>query len=293
MNTRAPFLAAFAALAMTVGCEDSHPADPTTVDLGRCSCVCRIDTSGPAAAWGATFVESPESKNCLDVCGAYETTLVNKTCRPLYNSKYEVPRTAFPTVSTYEAPTDSDGDGLPDSRDRCPNESGPASNAGCPVAGKPVADKDSDGDGIMDSADKCPNEQETKNGYQDDDGCPDEVPAAIAKFSGAIEGVVFKTGSAELDTKSVPVLTKAAEVFKQYSDIRVEISGHTDNVGNEKANTVLSQKRAESVKAWFVKNGIDQKRLEAKGFGPSKPVADNRAADGRAKNRRVEFHLIQ
>ncbi len=287
MNARTQLFAVLAVLALAAGCESQAPADPTTVSLGRCSCVCRADESGPAAAWGATFVDSPEAKICLDVCGSYETTLDKKVCRPVYNNKFEAPRAA--TVA------DSDFDGVPDTKDSCPNESGPASNDGCPAfknLSTPVV-ADADGDGIPDASDKCPKEPETKNGYHDEDGCPDEVPAAVAKFSGSIEGVVFKTGSAELDKKSTPVLTKATDVFKKYSDIRVEIDGHTDNVGNADANTVLSQKRAESVKEFFVKHGIDQGRLEAKGYGPSKPVASNDTEAGRAKNRRVEFHPIQ
>lgn len=287
MNVRTPLVAVFAVLAMNVGCDSQAANDPSTVLLGQCTCVCRADESGAGAAWGATFVETPESKACLEVCSAHEASLDKKSCRPAYNSKFEAPRVA--------AAADADFDGVPDNKDNCPSESGPASNGGCPLfknLGTPT-NTDSDNDGIPDNVDKCPKEPETKNGFQDDDGCPDEVPSAISKFSGSIEGVVFKTGSAELDTRSSPVLTKAADVFKKYSDIRVEISGHTDNAGNTEANTTLSRKRAEAVKDWFVKNGIDERRLEAKGYGPSKPVATNDNAVGRAKNRRVEFHLIQ
>lgn len=277
-------IALFVSLA---GCSADTVQDPTTVNLGRCSCTCRADTSGSLSAWGATFVETPESKACLDVCGSYETRLDGKTCRPSFNSKYEPPREA--------SPPDADLDGVPDAKDQCPNESGPASNGGCPAFRSmgPVVTKDADGDGIEDDQDKCPKEPETKNGYHDEDGCPDEIPSAIAKFSGSIEGVVFKTGSAELDARSNPVLSKAAEVFKKYPDIRVEISGHTDNVGNADANTQLSQKRAEAVKAWFGKHGLSDSRFDARGYGPQKPIAPNDNETGRAKNRRVEFHVVQ
>ncbi len=289
VNARTSFFVVFSALALTVAaCDSETAADPTRVNLGRCTCVCRADESGSLSAWGATFVETPESKACLDVCSGYEISLDKKTCRPEFNSKFEAPRVA--------AVADADFDGVPDTKDSCPNESGPASNGGCPAfrsLGAAQTNLDSDGDGIADDSDKCPKEPETKNGFRDDDGCPDEVPAALAKFSGAIEGVVFKTGSAELDAKSAPVLTKAAEVFKKYSDIRVEIAGHTDNAGNPDVNTTLSQRRAEAVKEWFVKHGIVASRLEAKGYGPSKPVAGNDTDAGRSKNRRVEFHPIQ
>lgn len=271
------------------GCDSTPVEDPTTTQLGKCSCVCRVDSSGTGAEWGATFVPSPESKACLDVCGAYESRLVNRSCRPVFSGKYE----AANTKTSFS--TDSDYDGVPDSQDRCPSQAGPAQNGGCPETGTPViiANGDRDGDGIIDSADKCPDQPETKNGYQDDDGCPDELPADLASFSGSIQGVVFKTGSPTLDAKSFPVLQKAAEVFKKHPELRVEIGGHTDNVGNEGTNTTLSQKRAESVKAWFVGKGLEAGRFEPKGYGPSKPIATNDTAEGRAQNRRVEFTLIK
>ncbi len=287
MTVQRSFVAAVLVALSVAGCDSENVADPTTVNLGRCSCTCRADTSGALSAWGATFAESPESKACLEVCGSYENRLDGKTCRPSFNSKYEPPREAV-------AP-DADFDGVPDSKDQCPNESGLAVNGGCPAFRTmgPIVNKDADGDGIEDEQDKCPKEPETKNGYHDEDGCPDEIPSAVAKFSGSIEGVVFKTGSADLAASSNGTLTKAAEVFKKYNDVRVEISGHTDNVGNPNDNTTLSQKRAESVKNWFVKHGISDSRLEARGYGPQKPIAPNDTDAGRAKNRRVEFHVIQ
>ena len=105
--------------------------------------------------------------------------------------------------------------------------------------------------------------------------------------------IVFVPGSADIDPKSFVVLNKAADVFRKFPDVRVEISGHTDNVGNEAMNTNLSRRRAESVKAWFVKNGVVPTRLVAVGHGPTKPIADNKTKDGKAKNRRVEFKLVQ
>ncbi len=83
-------------------------------------------------------------------------------------------------------PKDSDGDGVPDSKDKCPNVKGEPPD-GCP------ADRDSDGDGIIDSKDKCPNEPETKNGFEDDDGCPDELPAQVKAFTGVIQGIEFES----------------------------------------------------------------------------------------------------
>ena len=187
-------------------------------------------------------------------------------------------------------PKDTDGDGILDVDDACPTEPGlrsddPKKN-GCPPP------KDTDGDGIFDDVDKCPNEPETFNGYQDEDGCPDEVPAALKKFTGVIEGINFKTGSAEITRNSNVVLDKVVQVLTDYPDVRIEISGHTDNVGKPEFNRELSQKRADAVKQYLINKGIKPERLTAVGFGLEKPIADNKTAAGKAKNRRTEFRLL-
>ena len=187
-------------------------------------------------------------------------------------------------------PKDTDGDGIPDSSDACPTEPGPKNDDptknGCPPP------KDTDGDGIPDYLDKCPNEPETFNGYQDEDGCPDEVPAALKKFTGVIEGINFKTNSANLTKKSYDVLDRAVQVLSDYPDTRIEISGHTDNVGKDEYNKELSQKRADTVKEYFVNKGIRAERLTSVGYGMEKPIADNKTKAGKAKNRRTEFQLL-
>ena len=184
---------------------------------------------------------------------------------------------------------DTDGDGIPDSIDKCPTEpedkDGFQDEDGCP-------DPDNDGDGIPDVKDKCPNEPETFNGYQDEDGCPDEIPAAVKKFTGVIQGINFKTKSAEITRDSHKVLDKAVQVLSDYPDVRLEIGGHTDNVGKAEFNLELSQKRAESVKEYLVGKGISSDRLTAVGYGMDKPLTSNKTAADKAKNRRTEFTLI-
>ncbi|HEY3801624.1 MAG TPA: OmpA family protein [Kofleriaceae bacterium] len=194
---------------------------------------------------------------------------------------------------------DNDNDGIPDKADKCPNQAedkdGFQDADGCP-------DADNDNDGIPDSVDKCPNEPETKNGYQDADGCPDEIPEKVKAFTGVIQGINFKTGAADLTPASLPVLDKAIAVMTEFKDIKLEISGHTDDVPlKSKAfadNVALSQARADSVKAYFVKKGIDASRLDSKGYGDSQPITDPKGLKGpaldaaRAKNRRVEFKLV-
>jgi outer membrane protein OmpA-like peptidoglycan-associated protein len=195
---------------------------------------------------------------------------------------------------------DNDGDGIPDAADKCPNEpedkDGFEDEDGCP-------DPDNDGDGVPDAQDQCPDQPETKNGYQDDDGCPDEIPQKVKQFTGAIQGINFKVNSADLLPASNKTLDKAVAVLNEFPDLRLEIEGHTDDQPIKKGgqfsdNTALSQARAESVKAYFVKKGVDEGRLTAIGYGSDKPVEDPAGLKGgkltaaRAKNRRVEFKLV-
>ena len=184
---------------------------------------------------------------------------------------------------------DSDGDGIPDNVDKCPNEAedkdGFQDEDGCP-------DPDNDNDGVLDAQDKCPTEQETHNGYKDDDGCPDELPAAVKKFTGVIKGINFKANSADIQKSSFKLLNDAVKVMKEYSDLRIEISGHTSSEGKAEKNLKLSQDRAASVKAYLVGQGIADDRVITVGYGSEKPIADNKTAKGRQQNRRIEFRLL-
>jgi outer membrane protein OmpA-like peptidoglycan-associated protein len=156
---------------------------------------------------------------------------------------------------------------------------------GCPEV-------DTDGDGILGSRDKCPDQPETVNGYKDDDGCPDEVPPELKKFTGIIQGINFKTNSDKLLKNSFPLLDRAVKVLNDFPEVRLEISGHTDNRGKGDYNRDLSQKRADSVKSYMVAHGVAADRLEAVGYGMDRPVATNKTQAGRSKNRRTEFTLI-
>ncbi|HEX7451525.1 MAG TPA: OmpA family protein [Polyangiaceae bacterium] len=210
-------------------------------------------------------------------------------------------------------PKDSDGDGIVDLRDACPNEAGPAPT-GCPdrdsdhdcvpipadkcpdVAGLPTdgcPDPDPDHDGIVGDADKCPDKPETVNGFEDADGCPDTLPEKVKKYSGVVPGIEFDLGKATIRTASRPTLDDAASVLTEYSALRISITGHTDDVGDRKKNLDLSKDRADAVKTYLVGKGIDEKRIETRGAGPDEPIADNKQAAGRQKNRRIEFKLLQ
>jgi OOP family OmpA-OmpF porin len=184
---------------------------------------------------------------------------------------------------------DNDHDGIPDNLDKCPNEpedkDGFQDEDGCP-------DPDNDGDGIPDAIDKCPNQPETFNHYKDEDGCPDEVPPEVKKFTGVIEGINFKTASAEILPGSFAILDRALKVLQDFPDVNLEISGHTDSKGKAEYNRGLSQRRADSVKLYFVSRGIASTRLQSIGYGKDRPIADNSTSSGRATNRRTEFKLI-
>ncbi len=185
--------------------------------------------------------------------------------------------------------TDNDGDGILDAADQCPIEAedkdGFKDDDGCP-------ELDNDEDGVADADDGCPAEKETANGYQDSDGCPDEIPEKVKKFSGAIKGIRFQLGKANIRPSSFKVLNKAVAVFTEFGELRVEVQGHTDNTGSAEVNTKLSQQRAQAVVDYLVNKGIAADRLEAKGYGPSVPKADNATKAGQEQNRRVEFKLI-
>ncbi|MCK4695188.1 MAG: OmpA family protein, partial [Candidatus Cloacimonetes bacterium] len=150
---------------------------------------------------------------------------------------------------------------------------------------------DTDGDGILDGVDKCPLEPETFNGYQDEDGCPDKKPEIIFKKKAPIilEGVTFKVGSSELKDEAKLVLDKVVRTLKDYSEMHLEISGHTDNTGSRALNMKLSRRRAESVRRYLINQGIEGHRLRAIGLGPDHPVTSNKTKEGRSKNRRIEF----
>ncbi len=187
-------------------------------------------------------------------------------------------------VASLRGCPDSDGDGLADKDDKCPNEKGPMASNGCP---------DSDGDGISDNEDKCP----TVPGIAANNGCPatdlaPEVKTEVQnKLNFAAKNIEFETGSDRIRTTSFKDLDNVVAIMNQYKDLKVNIDGHTDNVGKESANVDLSMRRAIAVNDYLVKKGVNQNRLAASGYGPSKPVATNNTAEGRQKNRRVELNI--
>jgi outer membrane protein OmpA-like peptidoglycan-associated protein len=140
--------------------------------------------------------------------------------------------------------------------------------------------------------DKCINEPETANGYQDDDGCPDEVPVEVKKFTGTIKGIVFVKNSDVIRSQSFAILDQAVAVLNEYPDVKLEIQGHTDDTGSDEYNLDLSDRRAASVKTYFVSKGVAEDRLVTKGYGETQPEVENTSKANRSQNRRVVFVLI-
>jgi OOP family OmpA-OmpF porin len=105
----------------------------------------------------------------------------------------------------------------------------------------------------------------------------------------AIYGIQFNTGKATILPASESVLQQIAKLLADTPDLKLRVEGHTDNQGAAAANQALSERRAQAVVAWLTAHGVASGRLSAKGFGASKPVADNGTEEGRAKNRRVEL----
>jgi outer membrane protein OmpA-like peptidoglycan-associated protein len=176
---------------------------------------------------------------------------------------------------------DRDGDGIPDDLDRCPDQPGPKENGGCP-------DADRDHDGIPDRLDKCPDDPGLPP-----DGCPKKYTLVEVKKDRIVikQQVHFASAKYKVLPDSFKLLDQVAQVLQDYPAMRVSVEGHTDSVGPEAMNMKLSQARAEDVKAYLVGKGVAPERLEAVGYGPTKPIASNKTEQGRARNRRTEFRI--
>jgi outer membrane protein OmpA-like peptidoglycan-associated protein len=177
---------------------------------------------------------------------------------------------------------DADGDGVTDAEDRCPQQPGPVENGGCP-------DEDRDGDTIPDRLDRCPDQFGAPP-----DGCPKKYTLVEVKKE-RIEikqQVHFATAKFRVLPSSFPLLDQVVQVLGDFPKMRVSIEGHTDSVGGEASNMRLSQRRAEAVRDFLVSKGVSPTRLEAIGYGPTKPLMSNKTARGKAKNRRTEFRIV-
>jgi len=168
-----------------------------------------------------------------------------------------------------------------DKDDKCPNEKGLAANAGCP-------ELDADKDGVLDKDDACP----TIAGPASNKGCPEVTKEVLKELKVQARAVYFVTGKAILKGadkgQTDGRLDAIKDIIKNYPNAKFSIEGHTDNVGNAKANQKLSEARAKVVMNALIAKGVNPENLTYKGYGSSKPVASNKTAAGRAQNRRTE-----
>jgi OOP family OmpA-OmpF porin len=207
-------------------------------------------------------------------------------------------------------PKDSDGDGVFDGLDACDGTpAGVKVDAkGCPLDGDkdgvpdymdkqldtPAGAKvdqdgvgiDSDGDGVYDGIDTCPGTP--KDLEVDATGCPVKVAKLVGKITLNIK---YASGSAEPDQAAMHVLDSVVEIMRAYPDTRITVTGFTDSQGPEDKNLTLSQKRADGVEAYLISKGVDAERMltQGKGEDPAFFVGDNKTAEGRQQNRRVEI----
>jgi outer membrane protein OmpA-like peptidoglycan-associated protein len=175
---------------------------------------------------------------------------------------------------------DADGDGIADKDDKCPTVKGPKENGGCPWP-------DRDGDGVLDKDDKCPDVK----GTVANQGCPEVSDEAIKKLNDYAKTILFDTNKDTFKQQSYAVLNSIAAILKEYPYSKFTIEGHTDSDGGDDFNQRLSDARANAVKKYLVEQGIDRFRLSALGFGESKPIDSNKTKAGKANNRRVEVKL--
>lgn len=249
-------------------------------------------------------------------------------------------------------PADRDGDGIPDARDECDDspedKDGWEDEDGCPEKDNDsdgLADKvdecrdqpedkddfedqdgcpedDNDKDSLADKVDQCPNEAEDADGNTDDDGCPDcdddgdgvvECPEMKDRCPGQKghppdgcgrvvvtdkkieikETIFFETGRATIKSVSFSLLDEVARALQENPSIRVRIEGHTDSQGKDRYNLKLSRARAKAVRKYLVGRGVAGRRMVSQGYGETRPISDNRTAEGRAANRRVEFVITR
>lgn len=177
---------------------------------------------------------------------------------------------------------DNDGDGIYDVQDRCPAIHGVSQLGGCP-------DPDRDGDGLVDRLDNCPDTR----GALAHQGCTAPQLVRLTEQQLEILDIVyFETNRDRILPRSFLLLNNVASVLLSHPDLaRVRVEGHTDSQGEEAPNLELSRRRAAAVVRYLIARGVAAERLAAEGLGESKPLVDNATAAGRAKNRRVEFHL--
>jgi outer membrane protein OmpA-like peptidoglycan-associated protein len=249
---------------------DTCPGTPAGVSVDANGCPLDKDKDGVA--------------DYLDTCPDVAGTAALNGCPDTDNDGVadindKCPDTKMGTkVDATGCPMDNDKDGVSNDLDRCPDVAGPLSLNGCP---------DSDGDGVADMDDRCP----TVKGTIENKGCPEITKQDVQRITYLGSKIFFENNSEKLKVASLVQLDELVTLINKYQASNLVIEGHADSNGSDAFNLELSQKRTESVKNYLMEKGIAASRLTAIGYGESKPIASNKTALGRAKNRRVELKM--
>ena len=276
---------------------DKCPSVMGAVALNGCpdkdkDAVADIDDSCPEVPGLARFMGCPDSdgdgiEDAKDKCPNAKGLDLFKGCPDTDGDGVEDANDKCPDskkgikVDASGCVADSDRDGISDSEDKCPDtpKGTKVDIRGCAA--------DTDGDGIIDSEDKCP----TTKAEGTTNGCPVVKPDVKKRLDFAARGILFESGKATLKPSSYDMLDEVISILKEYPDYNLRIGGHTDSDGTEEANLLLSQARVDAVKAYLLSKGASGSRMEATGFGESKPIATNNTSAGKMQNRRVELEL--
>ncbi len=268
------------------GCPDAD-SDGIKDSEDRCP-----ENAGPKYLQGCPDTDGDSIPDMEDACPELFGERVNQGCPDKDQDGVLDMNDSCPDkagLAEFNGCPDKDGDKVPDHLDKCPDTKGLIEMQGCP---------DTDGDKVADNVDLCP----LTPGLPENNGCPKvEEKIEIVEVTEEEQEVLnevfsnleFATGSSTISTSSFESLDLLAELLLKKPAYKIYIAGHTDNVGKPESNLKLSQERAEAVKNYLRDKGIGVERIKTEGFGSERPVAENDTAEGRQKNRRVEFRIIK
>lgn len=266
------------------------------------------NVSGPVSAAGCPDGDGDGIADLQDACPTVAGTHELNGCPDRDKDGVEDSKDVCPDVFgtlRFNGCPDKDNDGVEDAKDMCPDQPGTIKANGCP---------DSDDDGVNDGIDKCKDQfgspehfgcpDTDKDGIYDDvdlcinipgvpinNGCPEIKTEVKQLFQKALQGIQFETGKAIIKPVSYPILNSIVKVMDENPSYKLQISGHTDNVGEDEMNMTLSQDRATAVSNYLISHGVSPMRVSAAGYGETKPVDTNDSVKGRTRNRRVEFKV--
>ncbi len=264
---------------------DKCPGTPTGARVDATGCP--LDTDGDGVFDGLDQCEGTPKGATVDVKGCPSDADGDGVFDGL-DACADTPKGA--TVDAKGCPSDSDGDGVLDGLDQCANtpKGAVVDEKGCP--------KDADGDGVFDGLDDCP---DTPAGLKvDNKGCPIEVTEKETELldTGMIrlQNVNFETNKADILPESFPTLDAVGTLLARWPQLKLEIGGHTDSRGSAARNLKLSQARADSVRSYLLRkfDALGDTQFTVKGYGKTKPIVPNTSELNWAKNRRVEFVVI-